>query len=95
VTKLRAHLQENDKACVTIDEARAILSDARPSWAPEAGGAQPLYTSYKKRRVKALYRALTGASGPRKTAEEYVMIAFLQAGGTPSTAAIKASAEGR
>ena len=45
-----------------------------------AGGPQALYTSYKKRKIKAHYRSLTGAPGPRKTAEEFVMTAFLAAG---------------
>lgn len=93
IKKLREHLHDQGKACVTMDEARALLGNARPSWAPDAGGAQSLYTSYKKRRVKALYRALTAARGPKKTAEEYVMIAFLQAGGTPLTSAIEVAAK--
>jgi hypothetical protein len=91
IEKLRSHLLDEGKACVTIDEARALLSSQRASWRPEVSGAQALYTSYKKRRVKALYRSLTGAAGPKKTAEEYVMIAFLQGGATPSSAAIKAA----
>lgn len=94
IRKLREHLGEGDKACVTIEEARALLSGQRGSWRPEAGAAQSLYTSYKKRRVKALYRALTGASGPKKTAEEYVMISYLQTGATPSSSGIKVAARG-
>jgi hypothetical protein len=95
IKKLREHLRDEGKACVTMDEARALLGGARSSWMPNASGAQALYTSYKKRRVKAHYRGLTGASGPKKTAEEYVMLAFLQGGITPSTSAIKAAARER
>ena len=68
-----------------LDEARGLLGRARSSWMPERNGAQALYTSYKQRRVKAAYRALTGVRGPRKTAEEYVMIAFLRAEGTSAS----------
>lgn len=91
IKKLREHLSEQGKACVSIEEARTLLGRAKPSWMPHGSGAQALYTSYKKRRVKAHYRALTGANGPKKTAEEYVMIAFLQAGPTPSSRAMKVS----
>jgi hypothetical protein len=95
IKKLREHLSVEGKACVTIEEARALLTSQRGSWRPEAGAAQSLYTSYKKRRVKALYRALTGAAGPKKTAEEYVMIAFVQGGATPSSSAIEVVAQQR
>ena len=77
ITKLREHLEEASDGCVSFDEARALLGRSGSSWAPSSG-PQALYTSYKRRRVKAHYRALTGAEGPKKTAEEYVMIAFLQ-----------------
>jgi hypothetical protein len=91
IQKLREHLAAEGKAYVTIEEARALLSNQRGSWRPDASAAQSLYTSYKKRRVKALYRAITSARGPKKTAEEYIMIAFLQAGSTPSSPAIAAA----
>jgi hypothetical protein len=77
ITKLREHLEAANDGCVSIDDARALLGRSGSSWAPSSG-PQALYTSYKRRRVKAHYRALTGAPGPKKTAEEYVMIAFLQ-----------------
>ena len=82
ITKLREHLEEAGDGCVSFDEARALLGRSGSSWAPTSG-PQALYTSYKRRRVKAHYRALTGAEGPKKTAEEYVMIAFLQRDITP------------
>jgi hypothetical protein len=89
IVKLREHMRANVASCVTLEEARALLGRAKPSWMSQSQGAQALYTSYKKRRVKALYRALTGASGPKKTAEEYLMIALLGAGGRPSLPRVK------
>ena len=89
ITVVRAHMKECATICVSLEEARAVLGRAKPSWMSQSHGAQALYTSYKKRRVKAVYRALTGSPGPKKTAEEYVMIAFLSGGGTPSMTGIK------
>jgi len=83
IQKVRAHLESSDAACVSVEEARELLGPTLGSWGPPADGPQAFYTSYKKRRVKAHYRALTGAPGPKKTAEEYVMMAFLQRGAVP------------
>ncbi len=80
IFQLREHLRDKSTSCVSVEEARSVLGQTKPSWSPEADGPQAFYTSYKKRRVKAHYRALTGAPGPKKTAEEYVMIALLQRG---------------
>jgi hypothetical protein len=90
IARLRAHLTDEGRACISLDAARALLGNAEPAWTPGHDGAQALYTSYKKRRVNAAHRTLTGANGPKKTAEEYVMIAFLLAGASPSTFSMKA-----
>ncbi|MBK6460548.1 MAG: hypothetical protein IPF92_06015 [Myxococcales bacterium] len=95
ITRLRAHMTAAGQGCVTLEEARDLLGHARSSWMPETQGAQALYTSYKRRRVKASYRALTETRGPKKTAEEYVMIAFLRRGATPSTFAMKVAPDKR
>jgi len=79
ITRLRAYLTERGASVLSADEARHVLGRGRESWMP-VGGPQALYTSYKKRKIKAHYRSLTGAPGPRKTAEEFVMTAFLSAG---------------
>lgn len=77
IEKLRAHLESNAApGAVSFDDARGILGRSKESWAPH-GGPQALYSSYKKRKVQASYRAITSSPGPRKTAEEYVMISFL------------------
>lgn len=80
ISRIREHMMEADRSVISSEEARAALSKP-PSWTPRASGPQALYTSYKKRRVKAQYRMLTGAPGPRKTAESFVMTAFLSRDG--------------
>jgi hypothetical protein len=83
ISRLREHMQDESQSVLTLDEARQLLGRTKLSWMPTNEGAQALYTSYKKRRVKAHYRMLTLAAGPKRTAEEYVMIALLSQGGTP------------
>jgi hypothetical protein len=82
IHKLRAHL-ETKASAVSPEDARGILGRSKESWAP-SGGPQALYTSYKKRKVKANYRVLTESPGPKKTAEEYVMTSFLEREGLES-----------
>jgi hypothetical protein len=79
ITKLRDHLENSPAGCVSVEQARDLLGQSG-SWGPPPNNPQAFYTSYKKRRVKAHYRALTGTPGPKKTAEEYVMTALLQRG---------------
>lgn len=76
ISTLRERMIAEQQSTISDEQARAAVS--RPSsWAPLKDGPQALYTSYKKRRVKAQYRVLTAAPGPRKTAEEFVMSSFL------------------
>ncbi|CAN5925050.1 hypothetical protein BH11MYX4_BH11MYX4_45220 [soil metagenome] len=89
IARIRASMIEEGRGCISLDEARAVLGHAATSTSHDSGAAA-LYTSYKKRRLNAAHRALTGAPGPKKTAEEYVMITFLHAGASPSTFAMKA-----
>jgi hypothetical protein len=76
LARIRDQMRAQNASVVTHEQARAFL-DRPSSWVPRASGPQALYTSYKKRRVKAQYRVLTGAPGPKKTAEEFVMTSFL------------------
>lgn len=77
IRKLREHLETSSQGVVSQEQARGILGRKGDSWVPIWGGPQAIYSSYKKRKVKAHYRTLTNAPGPKKTAEEYVMVAFL------------------
>lgn len=79
VQRLRDHLIEQSVSVVSHDDARRVLGRHKESWVP-TGGPQSFYSSYKKRRVRAAYRLLTNTPGPKKTAEEYVMTAFLLRG---------------
>lgn len=79
IERLRTHLEEQSLSVVSSDEARRLLGRKKDSWMPTTG-AQAVYSSYKKRRVRAAYRLLTQTPGPKKTAEEYVMISFLLRG---------------
>jgi hypothetical protein len=84
ITRLREYVCEDASGVVSAEQARGLLGRSKESWAP-AGGPQALYTSYKRRRVKAHYRELTDAPGPKKTAEEYLMTAFYSKTGRPSS----------
>ncbi len=77
IRKLREHLEHSEQGVVSQEQARGIVGRKADSWLPSWGGPQFIYSSYKKRKVKAHYRSLTGTDGPKKTAEEYVMVAFL------------------
>jgi hypothetical protein len=90
ITRLRAHMGEEGRSCISLEDARMLLGSAKAPASPQPNAAQALYSSYKKRRLNAAHRALTAASGPKKTAEEYVLVAFLEAGATPSVFAMKA-----
>jgi hypothetical protein len=79
IQKLRSYMCESEASVLTLEQARQLLGRRQPSWIPRHEGAQSFYTSYKKRLVKAHYRALTGAEGPKRTAEEYLMMALLHA----------------
>lgn len=78
IRELRAHIEGQRTSAISDEEAGKILGREVRADAL-SGEPQALYTSYKRRRVKAHYRAITGAPGPKRTAEEYVMIAFLLA----------------
>ena len=83
ITTLRSHMAEQARACITLEQARELLSTSMTSWPADRNGAAALYTSYKKRRVNATHRVLTGASGPKRTAEEYVMMAIVDRPAAP------------
>jgi len=78
IARLRAHLTERGLAAISRDDAARLLGRDRVGDDGPDEGPMALYTSYKRRKVKASYRALTGATGPKRTAEEYVMLSFLQ-----------------
>jgi hypothetical protein len=80
IARLRAHLSERHLSTVSADEAVRVLGNDGVSLSL-GDGPEALYTSYRRRKVKAAYRCMTGAHGPKHTAEEYVMLSFLQRSG--------------
>ena len=78
IAALRGHLTVHHQSVVSTDDALRILGAGHDTWSPEITGPQAIYTNYRRRRRDATVRALTGARGPKKTAEEYVLAASLQ-----------------
>lgn len=76
---LRVAMQAQELASVSLDGARELL---RLPPAPADLGPDAMVTSYRARKLKASYRALVGAPGPRRTAEEHVVVARLRRGET-------------
>jgi hypothetical protein len=72
-----------------VDRARVEGYLGLPAGAlhPTVGDAKDLYIAFRRRRVRAQYRAATGAPGPRRTAEGYIMEAILRQQ-VPSGAAV-------
>ncbi|MEI8255724.1 MAG: hypothetical protein WCJ30_08640 [Deltaproteobacteria bacterium] len=77
IHKLRTYVVERGSGLVSGDQARELLGHRRNTWPPDVVGPQGIYANYKRRRVNAQYRLITSAPGPKKSAEEYVMIALL------------------
>ncbi len=78
IVRLRAHLAARKQAAISRDEAGRVLGrDGVGDDGPDEGPVA-LFASYKRRKLKAGYRLLTGAPGPKHTAEEYVMLSFLE-----------------
>lgn len=79
ISRIRTSMESEGKRVISRADAFTLLGQAEPR-PDEETGASALYTSYKKRRVNAIHRSLSGSAGPKKTAEEYVMLAFLRSG---------------
>ena len=62
----------------TARRSRTTSALARGALRPTVGEAKELYVAFRRRRVRAQYRASTGAPGPRRTAEGYLMEAILR-----------------
>ncbi|MBI4607369.1 MAG: hypothetical protein HY721_35835 [Planctomycetes bacterium] len=80
---VRRYMEEHGLKVISPDQVRSLL--ARRVLPPAFGEASPeqMYNSYWRRRLRADYRAISGAPGPRKTAEGYIMEALLRGGDGP------------
>lgn len=74
---VRARMSEDDKTVVGPEEVAKYLGFN--SLRPKLTGAKDLYSSFRRRRVKAQYRTSMNVPGPRRTAESYVLEALLEA----------------
>jgi hypothetical protein len=77
IDRLRRSMSERRVAVVSPADACAILSIPPDAFAQENAGPDGLYGSYRRRQLKARYRVLTSAPGPKRTAEEYMLAAYL------------------
>jgi len=80
VERLRADMDARGLAAVSLAEARRLLGAGDGGDPVGAVGPDAMAVSYRARRVRATYRALVDVPGPRRTAEEYVIIARLARG---------------
>jgi hypothetical protein len=76
--KVRVRMREEGLSAVDRTKVEEYLALPPGALRPTVGEAKDLYTSFRRRRVKAQYRAATGAPGPRRTAEAYLMEAILR-----------------
>lgn len=74
--RVRSKMEADGKSCVGPDEVAGYLGfkELRPLLT----GPRSLYSSFRRRRVKAQYRTSVAAPGPHRTAESYVLEALLR-----------------
>lgn len=75
--RVRLRMSEEGKSVVGPDQVERFLGFDRGQLRPLLGDPKALYTSYRRRRSKAQYRASMGAPGPKRTAEAYLLEALL------------------
>ncbi len=75
--RVRRRMKENGKTCVGPREVERYLGFGEGKLRPLVGGTKALYQSFRRRRVKAQYRASMGVPGPKRTAEAYMLEALL------------------
>jgi len=75
--RVRRRMREDGKTCVGPREVERYLGFGEGKLRPLVGGGKALYVSFRRRRVKAQYRASMGVPGPKRTAEAYILEALL------------------
>jgi len=75
--QLKQYMEEQQLSVITPEQVGALLQN--PVLPPHLGdpSAEQIYNSYRRRCIRADYRAIAGTPGPRKTAEGYIMEALL------------------
>lgn len=70
-------MEEEGRTCMSPEEAREALGIVTPENDTGHGGVRA-YRFFRERQLQAAARRLRNEPGPRRTAEEYVMIYFLE-----------------
>ncbi|MAW61764.1 MAG: hypothetical protein CMJ94_13160 [Planctomycetes bacterium] len=70
-------MEEEGRTCMSPEEAREALGIVTPENDTGHGGVRA-YRFFRERQLQAAARRLRNEPGPRRTAEEYVMLYFLE-----------------
>lgn len=76
--KVRYRMMEDGLFVVDREKVEEYLGLPPGALQPAVADPKDLYVSFRRRRVRAQYRASTNAPGPRRTAEGYMMEAILR-----------------
>jgi hypothetical protein len=76
--KVRYRMLEDGLSVVDRTKVEEYLGLPSGALRPVVGDPKDLYVAFRRRRVRAQYRASTNAPGPRTTAEGYIMEAILR-----------------
>lgn len=76
--KVRYRMLEDGLSVVDRTKVEEYLGLPPGALRPKVGDPKELYVAFRRRRVRAQYRASTNAPGPRRTAEGYLMEAILR-----------------
>ena len=74
---VRLRMKEDGKACVGEDDVARYLGLPH-GLRPMVNAPKAVYSSFRTRRVKAQYRTSTGAPGPKRVAESYMLETLLR-----------------
>jgi hypothetical protein len=80
LAQLQAYMEKRGLSVITPAEVSSVLSNRPQPLVLGDPSPERIYDSYKRRRIRAEYRALSGTPGPRKTAEGYIMESLLREG---------------
>jgi hypothetical protein len=76
--RVRYRMMEDGLSVVDRTKVEEYLGLAPGALQPSVADPKDLYVSFRRRRVRAQFRASTGAPGPRRVAEGYIMEAILR-----------------
>ena len=76
--KVRYRMLEDGLSVVDRSKVEEYVGLPPGTLKPTVGDPKELYVSFRRRRVRAQYRANTNAPGPRRTAEGYLMEGILR-----------------